>query len=138
MGARSREGLTSSMYRTPPPFRNLGSASAKIGSVPMTERLYYTDSYLRDFTASIVAQSGDGRTVYLDRTAFYPGSGGQPFDTGSLGGAQVLDVVEEEDGIAHRLAAPVPAAPADGAVPCSIDWNRRFDHMQQHSGQHLV
>ena len=100
----------------------------------MTERLYYTDSYLREFTARIVDRSADGRTVYLDRTAFYPTSGGQPFDTGSIAGIPVLDVVDEEDRIAHRLAAPLHAGPVD----CAIDWTRRFDHMQQHTGQHLL
>jgi alanyl-tRNA synthetase len=100
----------------------------------MTERLYYTDSYLRTFTARIVGRSDDA--VYLDRTAFYPTSGGQPFDTGSIGGATVIEVVDEEDRIAHRLAA---APPADAEmIACSIDWARRFDHMQQHTGQHLI
>ncbi|MGA2114056.1 MAG: DHHA1 domain-containing protein [Bryobacteraceae bacterium] len=100
----------------------------------MTERLYYTDSYLREFSANLVETSPDGLTAYLDRTAFYPVSGGQPFDTGSIGGVAVLDVVEEDERIAHRLAAP--AAP--GPVACLVDWPRRFDHMQQHSGQHLL
>jgi alanyl-tRNA synthetase len=100
----------------------------------MTERLYYTDSYLRDFGARVTGLSEGGRTVYLDRTAFYPTSGGQPFDTGSIAGATVLDVVDEEAGIAHRLAEPV----AEGEVECNINWNRRFDHMQQHTGQHLL
>jgi alanyl-tRNA synthetase len=100
----------------------------------MTERLYYNDSYLRDFTARIVDASADGCTVYLDRTAFYPTSGGQPFDTGSIAGVPVVDVVDEDERIAHRLAAPLPAGP----VNCSVDWPRRFDHMQQHSGQHLL
>jgi alanyl-tRNA synthetase len=100
----------------------------------MTERLYYTDSYLHDFRARVTGISDDGCTVYLDRTAFYPSSGGQPFDTGTIGGAAVLDVVEDGSRIAHRLAAPV----AEGEVPCAIDWNRRFDHMQQHTGQHLL
>jgi alanyl-tRNA synthetase len=100
----------------------------------MTERLYYTDSYLRDFTARIVDASADGCTVYLDRTAFYPTSGGQPFDTGSIGGVPVVDVADEDQRIAHRLAALLPPGPVD----CSVDWPRRFDHMQQHSGQHLL
>ena len=100
----------------------------------MTERLYYSDSYLRDFTARIVDASADGRTVYLDRTAFYPTSGGQPFDTGSIGGVTVVDVIDEDERIAHRVDAPVPAGP----VACSVNWDRRFDHMQQHSGQHLL
>jgi alanyl-tRNA synthetase len=100
----------------------------------MTERLYYTDSYLREFRANLVETSPDGLTAYLDRTAFYPASGGQPFDTGTIGGIPVVEAVDEEERIAHRLAAP--AAP--GPVACSVDWPRRFDHMQQHSGQHLL
>jgi len=102
----------------------------------MTERLYYTDCYVSRFTAQIAGRSDDGLTVFLDRTAFYPTSGGQPFDTGSIGGAAVVEVTEQDDErIAHRLAAPLNA----GAVmECEIDWVRRFDHMQQHSGQHLL
>jgi alanyl-tRNA synthetase len=100
----------------------------------MTERLYYTDSYLRAFTARLVETSADGLTAYLDRTAFYPASGGQPFDTGLIGGAAVLEVVEEDERIAHRLGATL----APGPVECLVDWPRRFDHMQQHSGQHLL
>src|SRR6516165_7330687 len=100
----------------------------------MTERLYYADSYLRDFTAQIVDRSADGLTAYLDRTAFYPTSGGQPYDLGSIAGVAVVDVVDEEDRIAHRLASPLDAARVD----CAIDWARRFDHMQQHTGQHLI
>ena len=104
----------------------------------MTERLYYTDSYLCDFTARIVESSPDGLTVYLDRTAFYPTSGGQPFDTGTIAGAPVIEVTDEEERIAHRLAHPPSAAAAAGPTDCSVDWSRRFDHMQQHSGQHLI
>jgi alanyl-tRNA synthetase len=100
----------------------------------MTERLYYTDSYLRDFAAAVVGSSPDGSTVYLDRTAFYPTSGGQPYDTGIIAGTPVLEVVDEGELIAHRLAAPLSTAD----VECSIDWQRRFDHMQQHTGQHLL
>jgi alanyl-tRNA synthetase len=100
----------------------------------MTERLYYVDSYLRSFRAQVVEASGDGLTVYLDRTAFYPASGGQPADTGSIAGRAVVDVVDEGERIGHRLSAPLAAGVAD----CAIDWERRFDHMQQHSGQHLL
>ena len=100
----------------------------------MTERLYYHDAYLRSFTAQIVDTAANGTVAYLDRTAFYPTSGGQPFDTGSISGVTVLEVVDEEDRIAHRLSAPLSAA----SVECSIDWARRFDHMQQHTGQHLL
>ena len=104
----------------------------------MTERLYYTDSYLRRWDARVVDRSGDGRTIYLDRTAFYPTSGGQPFDIGSISGVAVLSVADEDARIAHQLAAPLDAGGLDGAVECAIDWNRRFDHMQQHTGQHLL
>src|SRR5436190_13346469 len=100
----------------------------------MTERLYYTDSYLRAFPARVVETADDGRRVYLDRTAFYPTSGGQPFDTGTLGGANVIEVIDEDERVAHILDAPV----APGEVSAQIDWPRRFDHMQQHSGQHLL
>lgn len=100
----------------------------------MTERLYYVDSYLRSFRARVAEADAAGLTVYLDRTAFYPASGGQPCDTGSIAGRAVLDVVDEGERIAHRLSAPLEA----GAADCAIDWERRFDHMQQHSGQHLL
>jgi alanyl-tRNA synthetase len=100
----------------------------------MTARLYFTDSYLQDFHATVVAQADGGRRLYLDRTAFYPTSGGQPHDTGTIAGAALLDVVDEEDRIAHVLAAPVAAA----EVECRLDWVRRFDHMQQHTGQHVL
>lgn len=105
----------------------------------MTERLYYTDSYLRRFTARVSEVAGGGRTVYLDRTAFYPTSGGQPFDLGAIGGVAVVEVADEDERIAHKLAAPIEAAPLDPAdIECSVDWSRRFDHMQQHTGQHLL
>ena len=100
----------------------------------MTERLYYSDCYLREFRARIVATGDAGRRVYLDRTAFYPTSGGQPFDLGTLGGVPVLEVAEEEERVAHTLASPLDAVEVEGA----IDWARRFDHMQQHPGQHLL
>ncbi|HKW99657.1 MAG TPA: alanyl-tRNA editing protein [Bryobacteraceae bacterium] len=100
----------------------------------MTERLYYTDSYLRQFRARVTDRTSGGRTVYLDRTAFYPTSGGQPHDTGSIAGAAVLDVVDEGERIAHHTERAVEADDVD----CAVDWPRRFDHMQQHSGQHLL
>lgn len=100
----------------------------------MSERLYYTDSYLRKFRALVTGRSADGRRIYLDRTAFYPASGGQPHDTGSIAGVPVVEVEDEGERIAHVVAAAV-----DGdEVDCRIDWERRFDHMQQHSGQHLL
>ncbi len=100
----------------------------------LTERLYYTDSYLREFRAHVIETGSGGCRVYLDRTAFYPASGGQPFDTGSIAGAPVIEVADEGDRIAHITAAPV----AGGEAVCAVDWPRRFDHMQQHSGQHLL
>ncbi len=100
----------------------------------MTLRLYYTDAYLRDFEADVVDRADEGRRVYLDRTAFYPTSGGQPFDLGTLGGVDVVDVVDEGDRVAHLLTSPVPAGRVRGVVA----WERRFDHMQQHTGQHLL
>jgi alanyl-tRNA synthetase len=100
----------------------------------VTERLYYQDCYLRQFTARVMETADEGRRVYLDRTAFYPTSGGQPFDLGSLSGVTVREVIDEEDRIAHVLDAPLAAAEVQGIV----DWDRRYDHMQQHSGQHLL
>jgi alanyl-tRNA synthetase len=100
----------------------------------MTERLYYTDAYLAAFAAAVTDRSADGLRLYLDRTAFYPTSGGQPHDTGRLGGAAVLDVIDEGERIAHVVDAPVAADWIEG----TIDWPRRFDHMQQHTGQHLL
>jgi len=100
----------------------------------VTERLYYRDCYLQEFRAHVLETGDDGRRVYLDRTAFYPTSGGQPFDIGKLGGANVIEVIDEEDRVAHILDAPV----ATGEITAQIDWSRRFDHMQQHTGQHLL
>ena len=120
----------------------------------MTDRLYYTDPYLRAFDATItrVDRRGDRLAITLDRTAFYPTSGGQPFDTGRLGGLTVVDVVDADDGsITHviepRTPNPEPRTnpepgtlnPEPGqSVRGEIDWARRFDHMQQHSGQHVL
>ncbi len=115
----------------------------------MTDRLYYTDPYLRQFDAAIarVDTRGAQRVLILDRTAFYPTSGGQPFDTGTLTADddaairwRVVDVVDDEDGsVAHVLAPDAQADAAVGArVHGTIDWARRFDHMQQHTGQHVL
>ena len=100
----------------------------------MTERLYYHDSYLTEFRARVVDAGPDRQKIYLDRTAFYPSSGGQPFDIGRLSGVEVIDVVDEDDRIAHLLREPLAADEVEGTV----DWRRRFDHMQQHTGQHLL
>jgi alanyl-tRNA synthetase len=103
-------------------------------SAAPTERLYYTDAYRREFRARIVDRGDGGRRVYLDVTAFYPTSGGQPHDIGTLGGARVMDVIDEGDRIAHLLDGPSDSDDVSGA----IDWERRFDFMQQHTGQHLL
>jgi alanyl-tRNA synthetase len=100
----------------------------------MTLRLYYTDSYLRDFEAAVVDRTAGGRRIYLDRTAFYPTSGGQPHDVGKLDGTSVVDVVDEGERVAHVLAEPLTTDRVRG----SVDWSRRFDHMQQHTGQHVL
>lgn len=99
-----------------------------------TERLYYHDSYLKEFTARVLERTSQGRRLYLDRTAFYPASGGQPHDLGWIAGVPVVEVIEEEERIAHLTAEPVQG----GEVACRLDWARRFDHMQQHSGQHVL
>lgn len=100
----------------------------------MTERLYYTDSYLRRFDARVVEAADGGCRVYLDRTAFYPTSGGQLFDLGTLGGVAIAEVIDEEDRVAHLLASPLSRDTVSGEV----DWMRRYDFMQQHTGQHLL
>ena len=105
----------------------------------MTERLYYGDSFLYRFDAKVteVRELGGRRAVVLDRTAFYPTSGGQTFDTGTLQGSggsevRVEEVVETEDGtILHYVSAPFEAG---AAVTGSVDAIRRRDHIQQHSG----
>jgi alanyl-tRNA synthetase len=106
----------------------------------MTDRLYYSDPYLKAFDATIDrVEERDGRVlVRLDRTAFYPTSGGQPFDTGLLGGSRVLEVVDEDDGSIGHVVDQAGALKAGGEVHGEIDWARRFDHMQQHTGQHVL
>jgi alanyl-tRNA synthetase len=102
----------------------------------MTERLYYNDSFVREFDAQVLSceQEGERWRVILDRTAFYPTSGGQPHDLGVIGDARVLEVADAEEKVVHYTSAPVKLGPAHG----EIDWARRIDHMQQHTGQHLL
>jgi len=103
-----------------------------------SERLYYTDPYLVEFDAVVreAVRDGDRWKVTLDRTAFYPTSGGQPFDTGTIAEAQVLDVVDQEDGtVAHIVDRELEK---NCRVRAHVNWERRFDHMQQHTGQHLL
>lgn len=103
----------------------------------MTQRLYYDDSYLREFDAEVIETlTHEGRpAVMLDRTAFYPTSGGQPFDVGTLGGVRVVEVIDTDDG---RLLHVLDGTPASGRVAGQVEWSRRFDHMQQHTGQHVL
>jgi alanyl-tRNA synthetase len=103
----------------------------------VTERLYYLDPYLKTFTSHIVSRCEyDGQpAVELQATAFYPTAGGQPHDTGTLNTAHVVDVqAVDDDRILHVLDRPIPQAEVRG----EIDWSRRFDHMQQHTGQHIL
>ena len=112
----------------------------------MTSRIYYTDPYCRRFDA-IVAKAFEHErrpAVILDRTAFYPTSGGQPFDVGRLveagrageaGRVDVVDTVDVDDDVVHVLSAAIAAG---ATVRGEIDWDRRFDHMQQHTGQHVL
>jgi alanyl-tRNA synthetase len=131
-----------------------------------TKRLYYDDAFVQEFSAQVLScepasgaeaitpvggaaiatpagvagtetsagpQGGTVWRVKLDRTAFYPSSGGQPHDTGRLGDARVVDVLDEEDDVIHVVDKPM-----EGSVQGIIDWERRFDHMQQHTGQHVL
>ena len=112
----------------------------------MTSRIYYTDPYCRRFEAFVtrVFEHGGRAAAVLDRTAFYPTSGGQPFDTGRITPHQrgtfgsaidVVDTIDIGDDVVHLLSAPLGAG---AAVTGDVDWARRFDHMQQHTGQHVL
>lgn len=104
----------------------------------MTHRLYYTEPYRTTFEAAVehCDVTPDGARVVLDRTAFYPTSGGQPYDTGTLGDRRVLEVSDaDEDTIIHLVDGPLDVGTT---VRGDIDWARRFDHMQQHTGQHVL
>lgn len=102
-----------------------------------TVKLYYENAYTQDFTAVVQSCEAvkNGFAVTLDRTAFYPEGGGQPADHGTLGEARVLDV-HEKDGVVTHLCDR--ALPEGAEVSGRIDWARRFDHMQQHSGEHII
>ena len=101
-----------------------------------TKKLYYEDPFLREFTAAVISceEVKGGYLVTLDRTAFYPEGGGQPYDTGVLGEANVLEVHDKGGVITHLCDKPLAAGES---VDGRIDWARRFDHMQQHSGEHI-
>ena len=106
--------------------------------IRMTNRLYYDDSYLTEFDAVVEkTDTRNGKTIVaLDRSAFYPTSGGQPFDTGTLNGAPVTDVFVEKDGtVWHEIDGELTVG---DAVHGKIDWARRFEHMQQHAADHMI
>src|SRR3712207_4071977 len=104
----------------------------------MTEELFLKDSYTKEFEARVVKL--DGREVVLDRTAFYPGGGGQPADKGSLGvgpvGASVVDVRREGGSIVHVLDAPIPGTVQK--LGGELDWARRYAHMRYHTALHVL
>lgn len=101
----------------------------------MKNLLYYTDSMIKEFTAQVLHTGNDGRDyVVLSNTAFYPTGGGQPHDTGWLNDTDVIDVEKIEDEIRHYVSGNIPI----GEVTGKINWERRFDHMQQHAGQHIL
>ena len=106
----------------------------------VTERLYYSDSHLIEFQARVVDVTDrvSGWTaVVLDRTAFYPTGGGQPSDTGTLNGGRVVECIDDGDkGVLHVVQGAAPAR--DDVVRGRVDWSRRLDHMQQHTGQHIL
>ncbi len=103
----------------------------------MTKKLYYTDSYLTDFTATVLScnEGKKGYEVVLDQTAFYPEGGGQPSDEGILGGVKVKDVRIKDHVIYHIVECPLEVG---SSVEGKIDFDKRFDMMQQHSGEHII
>jgi alanyl-tRNA synthetase len=134
----------------PFPPQSLCYACAVRKGTDLTDRLYYHGSFLREFDATVISCTPEGPRwkVILNRTAFYPTSGGQPHDLGTLGDAQVVEVIEAPNAtggpdisksgdrhhVVHYTNAEVPAGPIHG----QIDWPRRLDHMQQHTAQHLL
>lgn len=102
-----------------------------------TEKLYYEDPFLKDFSAVVLDCQPQETcwSVVLDRTAFYPEGGGQPADHGMLGEAAVRDAQEKNGVVFHMVDRPVKIGQT---VECALDWARRFDHMQQHSGEHIL
>lgn len=101
----------------------------------MKQLLYYTDAYIQQFDATVIASGEENGRHYvvLSNTAFYPTGGGQPHDIGTLNDVHVIDVEKVGDDIRHYVSAPVT-----GDVHGTIDWQRRFDFMQQHAGQHIL
>lgn len=104
----------------------------------LTQKLYLQDAYIKEFDGKVLsvepAPQG-GFLIQLDQTAFYPEGGGQPCDQGKIGSSTLLEVFEQEGKIYHLVdQAPKPQE----TLHCTLDWERRFDHMQQHLGQHLL
>ena len=102
-----------------------------------TRKLYYEDPHLAHFSATVLSceKAEKGYRIILDQTAFYPEGGGQACDLGTLGNAQVLDVQEQDTAVVHLCSQPLtPGETVEGR----IDWARRFDQMQQHTGEHIV
>ncbi|HEY8413450.1 MAG TPA: alanine--tRNA ligase-related protein, partial [Pyrinomonadaceae bacterium] len=108
--------------------------------MPTTERLYYHDSHLIEFEARVIDATervSGWSAVVLDRTAFYPTGGGQPSDTGTLNGSRVAECIDDgERGVLHVVQGFAPAR--DTIVAGRVDWARRLDHIQQHTGQHIL
>src|SRR5215207_4046194 len=108
--------------------------------MPVTERLYYSDSHLIEFEARVVDVTdrvSGWIAIVLDRTAFYPTGGGQPSDTGTLNGARVVECIDDGDkGVLHVVQGAT--ASRNDVVRGRVDWSRRLDHMQQHTGQHIL
>jgi len=108
--------------------------------MPTTERLYYHDSHLIEFEARVIdvtERVSGWAAVVLDRTAFYPTGGGQPSDTGTLNGSRVAECIDDgERGVLHVVQGFAPAR--ETIVAGRVDWARRLDHIQQHTGQHIL
>ncbi len=103
----------------------------------MTQKLYLDDSYLTAVQAQVIACTpvASGFDVELSQTVLFPTGGGQPHDTGSINGVDVVDVTEDGERVLHRTAEPIPVG---SAAEVTLTWSRRFDHMQQHSGEHIL
>ncbi|MEO6391658.1 MAG: alanine--tRNA ligase-related protein, partial [Pyrinomonadaceae bacterium] len=108
--------------------------------MPNTERLYYADSYLSEFSATVTCVTdrvSGWAAVTLDRTAFYPTGGGQPSDIGTLGDATVVECIDKgDDGVIHMIRGEAPEV--GSVVIGRVDTERRLDHIQQHTGQHIL
>ena len=106
------------------------------GEIRLTERLYYEDQYIKDFSAKVLScREGErGAEIVLDRTAFFPEGGGQPGDTGFIGSARVIDTVEKGGEVIHICSEAVREGETVG---CRLDFDKRFTNMQQHSGEHI-